>query len=173
MDSIRLLRDELRKSLHGPAWHGPALLALLRDVPASEAVGRPLPAVHTIGEIALHCLAWTEEVTARLAGKEASLPERGDWPELPAALDEEAWSHLLDEIERAGTTLDERLARFPAGKLAEWVGTPEHDAPLGSGVSHESMLHGLAQHNAYHAGQVALLRRAGVSLSQVARGHPW
>lgn len=168
MDSIRLLRDELRKSLHGPAWHGPALLTLLRDVPASEALGRPLPAAHTIGEIALHCLVWTEEVTARLAGKEPSLPERGDWPEVPPALDEEAWSHLLDRIEQAGAALDERLARFPAGKLAERVGAPEHDAPLGSGVSHESMLHGLAQHNAYHSGQVALLRRAAASFHAAA-----
>jgi len=34
------------------------------------------------------------------------------------------------------------------------------DPPLGSGVPFEVMLHGLAQHNAYHAGQIALLRRA-------------
>ena len=34
------------------------------------------------------------------------------------------------------------------------------DAPLGTGVSYEGMVSGALQHNAYHGGQVALLRRA-------------
>ena len=29
MADLKLIRSELRRSLHGPAWHGPALLEVL------------------------------------------------------------------------------------------------------------------------------------------------
>ena len=35
----------------------------------------------------------------------------------------------------------------------------ERDAPSGSGVTHREMLHGLAQHDAYHTGQCSILKR--------------
>ena len=39
------------------------------------------------------------------------------------------------------------------------IGT-DRDAPLGSGVSYAAMMQGLLQHDAYHLGQVALLKKA-------------
>jgi hypothetical protein len=36
----------------------------------------------------------------------------------------------------------------------------DRDPALGSGVNHRAMVHGLIQHNAYHSGQIALLRKA-------------
>jgi uncharacterized damage-inducible protein DinB len=36
---------------------------------------------------------------------------------------------------------------------------PRHEAQ-GAGVKHRVLVHGLAQHHAYHGGQIALLRRA-------------
>ena len=44
-------------------------------------------------------------------------------------------------------------------RLHESVG-PARDAPLGTGVTFYGMLHGLIQHDAYHAGQIVLLKRA-------------
>lgn len=142
MDPIELLRDELRRSLHGPAWHGPALLEALDDVSPAEAMARPLPAAHSIAELALHCLAWTEEVTRRATGRPDASPERGDWPPVPE-LDSPVWTGIKGDIVGAGAVLDALL-----GTLA-----PE-DAER-----HTGMLHGLSQHNAYHGGQVILLKR--------------
>jgi len=31
---------------------------------------------------------------------------------------------------------------------------------MGTGVTYAAMLHGLAQHNVYHAGQIMILKRA-------------
>ena len=31
--------------------------------------------------------------------------------------------------------------------------------PLGTGVSYYELLHGIVQHDAYHAGQIAILKR--------------
>jgi len=36
----------------------------------------------------------------------------------------------------------------------------EREAPLGTGTTFLVMLHGVAQHDAYHAGQMKLLRKA-------------
>ncbi|HEX5972435.1 MAG TPA: hypothetical protein VFY85_10950, partial [Gemmatimonadaceae bacterium] len=76
-DTVDSLRDELRRSLHGPAWHGPALLEVLCDLSPREAQARPLPGAHSIAELAFHALAWVEEVTRRLDGSAPSLPARG------------------------------------------------------------------------------------------------
>lgn len=156
-DSVDSLRDELRRSLHGPAWHGPALLEVLCDLSPREAQARPLPGAHSIAELAFHALAWVEEVTRRLDGSAPSLPARGDWPSVDDALPVVEAIRLL---RHAGDTLDQTLASFPQAKLGEIVGSAERDAPTGSGVTYAAMLHGLAQHNAYHGGQVALLRKA-------------
>lgn len=159
---LERIRSEIRRSFHGPAWYGPTLLEALADLGTGEALRHPIEGAHSAAELLLHCLAWTEEVTRRLSGGEAALPERGDWPPVPE-LDAAAWLSLRQNLEAAAEALDRVLASFPAERLQERVGGPVHDPPLGSGVPFEVMLHGLAQHNAYHAGQIALLRRASVS----------
>ena len=156
-DPITALRDELRRSLHGPAWHGPALLEALHDISPREAQAHPLAGTQSIAELAFHALAWVEEVTRRLGGATPSLPARGDWPTDDTALPVVESVRLL---RRAGDTLDRMLATFPSARLSDIVGGPVHDAPTGSGVTYGVMLHGLAQHNAYHGGQIALLKKA-------------
>lgn len=159
MDRVTLVREELHRALHGGAWHGSALMELLEDVSAEQALARQLPNAHSIAELALHCLAWTEEVTRRLSGAAPGEPERGDWPEVPEPLGEEEWSAIREGLRSAGAALDGALDHLPLERLLEHVGAHPHDAPLGSGVTIEAMLHGLAQHHAYHGGQVALLKR--------------
>jgi uncharacterized damage-inducible protein DinB len=159
MDLIAHHRDQLRRSLHGPAWHGPALLEVLADVTPGEAYARSIGGVRTIAEITAHSLAWIEEVMDRLRSGQVKLPARGDWPDLKEQ-SAASWSELLRLLESAGTALDRALAGFPADRLLERVGGAACDPPLGSGVSYAVMLHGLAQHHAYHGGQISLLKHA-------------
>jgi hypothetical protein len=63
-----------------------------------------------------------------------------------------ALGESLEELARAVESLP------PAG-LDRRVGTLG-DRSLGTGVSCREMIHGLVQHNAYHSGQIALLRKA-------------
>lgn len=159
MDLIRSHRSEIRRSLHGPAWHGPALLELLADVTPKEAHTRVFADAHTIAELAEHALAWVEEVTKRLGGATAGTPERGDWPEQKDQ-SESAWRARIESLRVAGEELDALLATLPADRLLDVVATSEPDIPDGGGVRVTVMLQGLAQHNAYHGGQVALLKKA-------------
>lgn len=159
MDLIKKHRDELHRSIHGPAWHGSALIEILADVSPPEAAARPLGRAHTIAEITAHCIAWIEEVERRLHTGNPAMPARGDWPAIPSPLDGSGWTALRNHIEQAATNLDAALRDFPAERLDEYVGGVTHDPPSGSGMSFAMMLHGLAQHNAYHGGQIAYIKR--------------
>jgi hypothetical protein len=156
---LEALRDEVRRSVHGDAWHGTALLEALDAFSAADAGARPIPSAHSPWEIALHTVAWTEEVSRRLGGQEPALPERGDWPSAPEP-EESAWALLREEVIVAHSAVAEALAAFPFERLDEVVGGQQREPPLGDGTSYRVMLHGLAQHNAYHTGQLLLLRRA-------------
>lgn len=170
MNPIDRHRDQLQRALHGPAWHGPALLETLADVTSGEAYALPVTGTHTIAELTAHCLAWTEEVTARLRGGQVGLPARGDWPDLEEK-SAAAWRELRRLLEAAGGALDQVLADFPAERLFESVGSGAYHPPTGGGVSFDVMLHGLAQHNAYHGGQISLLKLA-LRRSAVPAGAP-
>ena len=57
------------------------------------------------------------------------------------------------------TTLLRAVAALPVARWAEHVGD-NRDPAINAGVTIGAMLVGLAQHDAYHTGQIALLRRA-------------
>ena len=50
------------------------------------------------------------------------------------------------------------MRSIPETRLAKKVGATR-DAPLGTGVSHRAMILSLADHDIYHTGQLALLKR--------------
>ena len=159
-DSLRFLRSELRRSLHGPAWHGPALVESLRDVTFEEAIAHPVGEAHCVAEIAVHCAAWLEEVARRLDGSAPRLPARGDWCDA-RHFGRADWEQALRDVEAAGQALDAAMALLPAERLLAICGeNAAHDAPLGSNVRFASMINGVIQHNVYHAGQVVMLTKA-------------
>jgi hypothetical protein len=88
----------------------------------------------------------------------ASNPAEGDWPQTPSG-DADGWASVRARLDAAQSALLVSLRRFPEDRLEAMVGT-DRDAPLGSGVTHRAMLHGLAQHNAYHGGQMAYVKHA-------------
>jgi uncharacterized damage-inducible protein DinB len=152
------LADELARAASGDAWHGPSLAALLDDVTAAEAARRPIAGAHTIWELVLHLTAWTGEVRRRLGGGEPGEPGEGDWPEPPAATPE-AWAAARAALAAAHAALQADVLHVDDAQLDRPVGGTR-DLPLGSGGPHGVMLHGLAQHDAYHGGQIALLKKA-------------
>src|ERR1700683_4899457 len=63
------IADQLRRAFDGSAWHGPALLELLKDVDAATAAARPLRDLHSIWELVLHIAVWDDAGLRRLDGK--------------------------------------------------------------------------------------------------------
>lgn len=151
------LREELRRSLEGDAWHGAPLLQVLAGVDAARAAAGPISEAHSIWELVVHVTAWVREVARRCDGGVPRIPPEADWPEI-GDVGDAAWADVVMDLRRAHAELDAALSRFPEERLDEIVGG-ERDAPLGVGVTWHVVLHGVAQHNAYHAGQMALLRK--------------
>jgi uncharacterized damage-inducible protein DinB len=151
------LLDELRRAWDGDPWHGDPVRRVLEGITAQQAAVRPLAQAHGVWELVLHMTAWTREVTRRLRDRVAREPEDGDWP--APGTGEGEWNAALDALARAHAGLVAAVAAFPPAELDRVVGDAR-DAPLGAGVTYAVMLHGIAQHHAYHAGQIALLKKS-------------
>jgi uncharacterized damage-inducible protein DinB len=145
------LADQLHRAYHGTAWHGPAFRELLKDVSAEWAAARPIVQAHSIWELVLHVTVWKRVVLHRLQGKSIELTPAADWPEVPA-VDAELWKKSLAELEAAHQELHTAVAHLAEHRLHERVPGRDHTVYV--------MLHGAAQHDAYHAGQIALLKKA-------------
>jgi uncharacterized damage-inducible protein DinB len=152
------LADQVAAALSGPAWHGASLDENLKGLTAEQAAARPVADAHSIWELVLHLTAWTGEVTRRLAGAAPAAPAEGDWPAV-GAVSPRAWSDAVARLRAAHEALADAVRRHPAERWGERVGG-ERDAPLGTGVSYADMVQGLLQHDAYHGGQIGLLRKA-------------
>lgn len=151
MSEIDSIDDQLRRAFEGDAWHGPAVRALLTEVTAARAAARPLRGVHSIWEIVRHISTWKKVVRRRLQGVViGELLAAEDWP-VVQDMDEEAWSKTLQELEQEHRALRDTIARLDDGCLAEIV--------PGKNYSVYVMLHGVIQHDLYHAGQIALLKK--------------
>jgi hypothetical protein len=94
---------------------------------------------------------------SRLEGKEPRPPALGDWPET-GPVDDARWDAARADLFSAHQELVAALGRFPASRLSERIGG-ERDAPLGTGVSYREMTLGVLQHDAYHSGQISLLKK--------------
>jgi uncharacterized damage-inducible protein DinB len=152
------LSEQIRLAHDGPAWHGAALAENLARVTAEQAASRPLPDAHSIWEIVLHLTGWTREVARRLEGGEPEPPAEGDWPAV-GRVSEQAWARARAALGEAHAALVAAVEPFPEARWRDRVGG-ERDAPLGTGVSYAAMVTGLLQHDAYHGGQIGLLRKA-------------
>lgn len=155
MSEMERLRDQLRRSIEGSAWHGPALREVLAGVTAEAAAARPIEAAHSIWELVLHVSAWQDAVRRRLASDAAiELTPAEDWPTVSDS-SPSTWQKALDGLERMYLELERDLAALDDRVL---------DRPVpGMGYNVYVMLHGVVQHNLYHAGQIALLKKASLS----------
>jgi len=157
VEEIDRISHWLREAVHGKPWHGPSLGTVLEGIDAAAAAARPREDAHSIWEIVLHLTGWTREVANRLEGKEPRPPALGDWPET-GPVDDGRWQTARHDLFSAHEELGAALARFPDSRLSERIGGAR-DAPLGTGVPYREMILGALQHDAYHAGQISLLKK--------------
>ena len=147
------IADQLRRAFDGSAWHGPALLELLDDVDACTAAAKPLPDVHSIWELVLHIAVWDDAGLRRLSGEKWQPKGLANFPAV-TTVTEGAWRKAVAETKRTHQALVKTVAGLPDSRL--WDRCP------GKRYDFYHLLHGIAQHELYHAGQIAILKKAGV-----------
>lgn len=157
---VSRLVDQLERAVDGDAWHGEPVMSILEGVTFEKAGAKPSKAAHSIREIVRHMTSWTDEVRARMNGEPAGSPKRGDWPRAAgrgAGTDEQAWRAEIDALRTAHEALLADLRALPEPRLFDPIHDPRYAS--GQGVTRYVLLHGLVQHHAYHAGQIALLSK--------------
>ncbi|MGH9779849.1 MAG: DinB family protein [Candidatus Acidiferrales bacterium] len=151
MTEVERIADQLRRAYEGEAWHGPSLKQVLDGITAEQAARRPIANGHTIWELVLHIAVWESVVLRRLAGEALEPTGERDWPPVRDSC-HAAWKKTLDDLDRGHHQLRRAIAGLTDARL--------NDPVPGKGYSVYFMLHGLVQHDLYHAGQIALLKKS-------------
>jgi uncharacterized damage-inducible protein DinB len=141
-----------KSTFDGKPWYGRALCKLLAGVTAERAAAHPIAGAHSIWQEVLHCITWRKVATRLLNGEKVpSVSGKTNWPK-PPATSAAAWQQTLDELAQTQVSLEAAIAALTDKRLSEKA--PEKSFSL------YVLLHGVIQHDAYHAGQIALLRKA-------------
>ena len=151
MTEIERIADQLKRAFEGEAWHGPAVVEIPEGITAPQAAARPFNGTHSIWELVLHIAAWEGACRRRLEGERAQLADAEDWPAVTDT-NEQAWGQAKESLRQAHEEL-----RYAVSELDE----TRLDQPIIEGMSSVYVtLHGAVQHSLYHAGQIALLKKA-------------
>jgi hypothetical protein len=151
MNDSKRLAEQIQKALEGGAWHGPSWREALDGVTREAALARPITSAHTIVEIVRHATTWHDVVRRRLNGESPQVSDAEDWPDGPIP-DDAAWTKTVLRLLETGDQLRKTVGQFPAERL--------HDQRPGIEDTWHGLIMGELQHILYHAGQVAILRKA-------------
>lgn len=152
-DRITQLLAELDLANDREGWFAP-LAHGLRGVTAAQAAWQAAPGTNTIWQTVNHLAFWKGLVARRMQGAPRS-DERIDndatfgTPGDPA--DEAGWQSTVAGLQAAHAALREAIAAREDADLDQPL--PEDREPLGQ------TLLGLVGHDAYHGGQILLLRK--------------
>jgi uncharacterized damage-inducible protein DinB len=154
MSETARLADQLRRAFEGDAWHGDSVLELLAGVNAATAAARPIKNAHSIWELVLHIAAWDDAVLRRTGGVAVTVSDDENFPAVKET-SEATWRKAVESAKHTHSELVKVVAAFPDSRLREQV----------PGKSQEYynffyMFSGVVQHELYHAGQIALLKKA-------------
>ncbi|HSE38929.1 MAG TPA: DinB family protein [Blastocatellia bacterium] len=152
MSELKRINGQLKRAFEGKAWHGPSVSEVLAGVTADQAAAHPIAGAHSIWEITLHIATWERVGRRRI---EEFIPidvsDEEDWPAVKDTSDE-AWSSALDELRSNHEALRAAIRALDEPRLEDIVPGTQYTVYF--------LLHGVIQHDLYHAGQIALLKRA-------------
>ncbi len=144
---IERIAQQLDRAFDGRAWHGPPVMKILRGITGNQASARLFSETHTIWEIVNHMAAWKRIIARRISGEVVKVTSAQDWPAPKGT-----WAAAVKELQGAHRELVKAARQLPAARLSARVPGKGHDYYV--------CLHGMVQHDLYHAGQIALLKKA-------------
>jgi hypothetical protein len=151
MSEVNRIIDQMDRAMNGEAWHGPHLEELLKGVSAQQAAAHPVEGAHSIWELVNHIAAWNAILAQRAAGTAVAVTPEQDWPAVTDT-SAENWKRSLDKMREARARLRGVVEKLKDSQLEGIVPGKDHSVYV--------MLHGGVQHDLYHAGQIAVLKKA-------------
>ena len=157
-----LLTENVQPRPGRGAWHGgPTAVGSLRGVTAKQAAWSPAKGRKSIWQLALHIAYWKYAVRRRLeGGSETKFPRSpANWPRVPVPASDRVWKEDVALLQAEHERLVAVVASIPSSK---------YSTKLSSGKQWTlgELIVGIAQHDAYHVGQIQMLKRLWTSMAQ-------
>lgn len=156
-DPARVLALACIEGAFRRGWQGPTLSGSLRGVTAREALFSPGRGRKCIWQHTLHAAYWKHAVVRALTGIDPPPFERSpsNWPAPPQRPDDGVWRADRVYLARMHALLVEAVAGVKPRDLSRTVPGRRH--------TYAFFIAGAAAHDAYHTGQIQLLKRLGRS----------
>ena len=135
---------------HGDCWIGTNFREVLHGIDAGRAVEIHTERTNNIWQLVAHITYWRTRVVNRLTGSD-NPPPFADFL-LPETCTDETWRQALHDFEAAYHLLRNAIHNFKEGNL--YKPSPKE------GQSFYELIMGCLQHDAYHLGQIMILKRS-------------
>ena len=150
MNEIERIKDQLSRTFGGESWTGPSVMEVLKDVEPEKAASRPIPEAHSIWELAYLFVYKIGVRSRRLKGDFSTMTEEEDWPKVKDT-SKKSWDELISRLKANHSELLSEVSKLSPDVL---------EKPMKEGFSsYYVTLHGVAQHNQYHLGQISILKK--------------
>jgi uncharacterized damage-inducible protein DinB len=151
-EEIKRIYKNLAALYDGQPWFGDNISSILAGVSSQMAAERPGKLNHSIAEIISHLIAWHYFVIEKMKGNETYevWETELNWPPVVSLTDEE-WQKAKDDLQKSYALLLQQIERMPESLLNSAVSGRKYNFRL--------MLQGIAQHDIYHAGQMAIIKK--------------
>ncbi|GHB81502.1 DinB family protein [Persicitalea jodogahamensis] len=147
---IDLLNDTYESE---EAWHGSSVVEILRSVTPKLADRRLAPNTHTIAELVYHMTTWRIFTVRKLRGdKEFDIKTKEKNWKVFQIVDDLEWETLQMELSLSQEELVSELEKKENDEFLEKI------VP-GRNYSYYTLLHGIINHDLYHVGQIALIKK--------------
>lgn len=147
---VERILEEYDQVMTGDAWYGDPVWKILDGISASCAAAHPIPGTHSIWQLVKHMEFWERVAVQRAAGP-VTPDEKLNFPEA-SGLDERTWKQSLDDFRSSNREFRSLLNRLDSAAVDQI--TP------GGDKTYRVELRGVIQHHTYHAGQIAVLKKA-------------
>ena len=148
---VQSIITNLERVLTGQPWYGKAVMPMLRKIHPAVVFINPNNS-HAAIEILYHMITWAEFTLSRVQKKQnydLKTAEEMDWRIIDPKV--QTWAKGLDEFEQLHKQLVAELQTKDDAFLSEMVDYREYNFRF--------LLNGLIQHNIYHLGQIAYLKK--------------
>jgi uncharacterized damage-inducible protein DinB len=144
--------NQLKQLYEKGAWFGDTYKEKLQDVTAEQAFRQPYPGVHSIAELVAHVIYWRLPLIKKLKGEKdyvGSVEHPDNWPPVDK-LRTRGWPAILQEFDETQQQLIKLLATADQKFF---------DSEYSSGSPMFYVTEGIIQHDIYHLGQLALVKK--------------
>jgi uncharacterized damage-inducible protein DinB len=136
----------------GEPWYGRSVYEMLDEIAPAIVYTKPNEDSHSLIELLYHMITWAEFTLKRIEGDtkhDMSVSEKMDWREIDTK--GHTWKKGLTEFKAIHKKIIQLLDKKDDEFLKENVDYRKYNFRF--------LLNGLIQHNIYHIGQIAYLRK--------------